>query len=108
MRPAALGLGDEVLAVRADVDVAVNIGPKELGAVILESRNRLRRRVAVGIAEAGADDGHLRIKRVHERVRRRGPAAVVCDLEHVQRRADLGRDSGSEQLRIDLLLDIAR
>src|SRR4051812_25388209 len=53
VRPAALGLRDEISAVRADIDVSVQVGPKELGTVVLQPRDGRRRRMAIRVAPTG-------------------------------------------------------
>jgi hypothetical protein len=58
--------------------------------------------MAVRIAGAGRRHGHRRIDGVEEGIRGCGLAAVVGDLEQVH------VSEARQQLRIDLLLDIAR
>src|SRR5687768_10842622 len=70
--PAAAGMGGQIMAVGADCDRAVEVRPEELSAALLEPGNRVRRRVAVRIAPAGADDGDSRRHLGHECVRRGG------------------------------------
>jgi hypothetical protein len=98
----------EIAAVRGDVDVAVQVCPEKLRAVLLQPGDRLRRGVPIRVAPARADDGHARVEGVDEGVRRSGSTAMVRDLEDVNRSAETGRYSLGEELWIDLLLDVAR
>ena len=84
-----------------DLDRAVAVGPQDPRSVGLEPPDRGRARVAVGIARADRDDRGRRPDGVEERVRRRGPAPVVGDLE------DVGPgESTSDEDRVDVLLDV--
>jgi hypothetical protein len=62
--------------------------------------------VTVRVVPAGTDDRDVRLHLLDERIRGRGTAAVVSDLEHVQR-SSAGCDARCEELRIDLFLDVA-
>ncbi len=105
-RPATAGLRDEIVAVGRDLDRAINVGAKKLCPAVDEAPDRLRRRMAVGIAPAGADHRDPRVEPLHESIRGRRSAAVMSDLEHVERRRQLVRDARRDQLRVDLLLDV--
>ena len=59
--------------------------------------------MSVGVATAGRRDGDLRPDGLDERFGRRGPTAVVRDLEEIEPGQSL-----REQARIDVLLDIPR
>ncbi len=85
-----------------DLDRAVAVGSQDPCPVGLEPPDRGRARVAVGIARADRDDRDRWPDGVEERVRGRGPAAVVGDLEDL----DAGESTGDED-RVDVLLDVA-
>src|SRR4051794_1460040 len=108
MSSSALCLGDQIMTVGADVDVAVQVGPEELRAVVLQTLDGLGRRMPVRIAPAGADDRDARVEGAYEGVGRRGATAVMSDLEHIDLSAEVSRNALCQQLRVDLLLDIAR
>jgi hypothetical protein len=57
----------------------------------------------VWIARTRRRDRDLRSHRLHERLGRGGPAAVMGDLEEIEPRQPRG-----EEARVDVLLDIAR
>jgi hypothetical protein len=59
----------------------------------------------VWIAPSCADDRDTGMHPLHERVGRRGAAAMVSNFEHVERPPVRG-DTLGEQLRVDLLLDV--
>jgi hypothetical protein len=106
-RPATLDAADEVVSVRADGDVAVEVRSKELGADLLEPRNGPRRRVPVGVARAGADHGDRRAKAIDERICGSRRAAVVGNFQDVDRATEPFGKSVGHKLRVDLLLDVA-
>jgi hypothetical protein len=106
MRTAAARVGNEIGSVGADVNEAVEVGAVDLRATGSEPSYGLWRRVAVGIAPTCADDGDARPHLLDECVGRGRAAAVVRDLEHVQRSLVAG-DALGQQLWIDLLLDVA-
>jgi hypothetical protein len=62
--------------------------------------------MAVGIAPARADYGHARLHLLDKPVGGRRAAAVVRNLEHVERTL-VARDALGKQLRVDLLLNVS-
>jgi hypothetical protein len=100
---ATLGTGSHAIGAERHHDRAVEVGPIDLGARRAESIQRRCRRVSVRIAGAGRRDRDLRSDRIHERLRRRGLAAVMGDLEEVQRRQPV-----ADERRVDRLLDVTR
>jgi len=62
--------------------------------------------VTVRVVPAGTDDRDAWLHLLDERIRGCGTTTVVSDLEHVQH-SSVGRDARCEELRIDLLLDVA-
>jgi hypothetical protein len=59
------------------------------------------------IADTSADEGKAGAERDERCVRGRGAAAMVRHLEHVHPGVASAPETGSEQLRVDLLLDVA-
>ncbi len=108
-RTAAVGDCEQVGAVRAHLDRAVEIGPEYLGTVRAQPFECRRRRVTVAVAPAHADHGDARPQLFEELLGGCRGAAVVGDFEHVEPvRRSLRGEAGGEQLRIDLLFHVAR
>jgi hypothetical protein len=101
-RTAVLGFDLECPPVEGRLHRAIAIGPVEPRAARLDPLDRLRCRMAVRIQRADRDDRDPRPNRVEEGVRRRGPAAVMGDLEQVH-----PGQAARQQDRVDLLLDVA-
>ena len=103
-RPARSRRGDgDALVPEVDLDRPVLVRPVHARAARSEAAQRRARRVAVLVVRARRDDRDPRPHRVEERLRRRGRAPVVGDLENVDT-----REAAGEQRRVDPLLDVAR
>lgn len=63
--------------------------------------------MSVRVAPAGAHDRDGRPESIHERVRRGRSAAVMRDLEHVDRVLFTAAEPSGQEWPIDLLLDVA-
>jgi hypothetical protein len=63
--------------------------------------------MSIGIAETRADERNPGMQRRKECARRGCAASVVRHLEHVHRRVARAPEAGRQQLRVDVLLDVA-
>ncbi len=95
------------MAVRADAHRAIQIGPEDFGTRCLEALDGPLTGMTVVVVAADADSRDTWSQGVHEALGRRRAAAVVGNLQEVEARAAL-RDAGSEQPRIDVILDVTR
>ena len=107
MWPAAIGRDAQVGAIGRDRHAAVEVRAVDLCAMLLETFQRRRRRVAVAVVPADADDRDARQQCVEQCVSRGGAAAVMGDLEDVDRGVQMARQAAAQQLRIDLFLGVA-
>jgi hypothetical protein len=71
---------------QVDLDRTVGVGSQDVRHAFLESGDRRRRRVTVGIAGACRDDRNRGSDSIEERRRRRRSTAVVGHLEDVDMR----------------------
>ena len=93
---------DRSARIDRDRDGAVGVGSQHPGAGALEPLDRGTGRVAVRVAGAGRHDRDPRADGVEEGRRRGRRAAVVGDLQDVDRRQAAAREQ-----RIDVVLDVA-
>jgi len=100
--PAALGAHRQPIRLEGHDDGAVPVRTQDPGPRGGQPLKSDPRRVAVRIAGAGRRDRDPRLDRVHERLGRGRPAAVVGDLEEVD-----AWQAGGQQLRVDRLLHVA-
>jgi hypothetical protein len=91
------------VALEADLDGPIAVGPVRAPGDGFEPRDRRRGRMAVRVAEPGRHDRDLRVDRLQERLGARGLRAMVGDLEELN-----PWQSPGEELGIDVLFDIAR
>ena len=98
----ALGAHRQSIRFEADDNRAVAIGAQHAGTRRREPIEGDAGRVTVWIAGTRRGDGDRGTNRIDERLGRRGPAAVVGDLEELH-----AWQPRREELRVDRLLDVA-
>jgi hypothetical protein len=93
---------DRPVWLERDRDRAIDVGPVDLRPGRRKPVDRRPGRVAVRVVGPSRGDRDPGLDHREERVGGRGTAAVVGDLEDVDR-----REPGGDQGRVDLLLDVA-
>jgi hypothetical protein len=94
------------MTVGIDGHAAIEVGPKDPGPDRRQSAERLSGGVPVRVADARTDDRDAGPEGRQEGFCRRGPAAVMGDLEQVQAAAVC--DARRKELGVDRLFDVAR